>query len=49
VPLAAVIVMFDPDMMLGNDDWDRAAPAPHATGDASSVQANQPSQANPSW
>ncbi|NNN34744.1 hypothetical protein HLK59_31165 [Streptomyces sp. S3(2020)] len=47
--VAAVIVMFDPDMMLGNDDWDRAAPAPHAVGDASSVQPNQPSQANSSW
>lgn len=47
--VAAVIVMFDPDMMLGNDDWDRAAIAPHATGDASSVQANQPSRANTSW
>ncbi|MET7451977.1 MHYT domain-containing protein [Streptomyces sp. NPDC005574] len=26
--VAAVIVMFDPDMMLSDDDWDRAAPAP---------------------
>ncbi|WP_133917076.1 MHYT domain-containing protein [Streptomyces sp. NBC_00582] len=25
--IAAVIVMFDPDMMLGDDDWDHAAPA----------------------
>ncbi|MEW2115047.1 MHYT domain-containing protein [Streptomyces sp. NPDC005474] len=34
--VAAVVVMFDPDMML-NDDWDRVAPASHGTGTAHPV------------
>ncbi|MEU4089751.1 MHYT domain-containing protein [Streptomyces aureus] len=29
---AAIIVMFDPGMMLGDDVWDRPAPAPHIIG-----------------
>ncbi|MGW3983901.1 MHYT domain-containing protein [Streptomyces mirabilis] len=29
--IAAVVVMFDPDMMLGDDDWDPLIPAPHTT------------------
>ncbi|MFI1169493.1 MHYT domain-containing protein [Streptomyces sp. NPDC020801] len=40
--IAAVIVMFDPDMMLGDDNWDQAAPAPHTAGIP--YPAQQPSQ-----
>ncbi|MCX4905414.1 MHYT domain-containing protein [Streptomyces sp. NBC_00878] len=45
--IAAGIVMFDPDMMLSDDDWDRAAPAPHGTGTAHPVQ--QQSQPYTTW
>ena len=30
--------MFDPDMMLSGDNWDRAAPAPHRTDAAHPVR-----------
>ncbi|WP_443064952.1 hypothetical protein [Streptomyces sp. NBC_00576] len=40
--VAAVIVMFGPDMMLNDDDWDGAAPASHETGTAHLVR--QPSR-----
>ncbi|MEU6230514.1 MHYT domain-containing protein [Streptomyces sp. NPDC047042] len=40
--VSAVIVMFDPDMLLNDEDWDRAAPAQQGTGAAS--QARRPSQ-----
>lgn len=40
--ISAVVVMFDPDMILSDDHWDRAAPAPHVTG--TTRPARQPSR-----
>ncbi|NEA66270.1 MHYT domain-containing protein [Streptomyces sp. SID12488] len=43
--IAGAIVMFDPDMMLGDDEWDRPAYTPYGTGADSPVQQSaQPSQ-----
>ncbi|WP_327699715.1 MHYT domain-containing protein [Streptomyces sp. NBC_00459] len=40
--IAGAIVMFDPDMMLGDDEWDRPAYPPHGTG--SDFPAHRPAQ-----
>ncbi|MGY1495323.1 MHYT domain-containing protein [Streptomyces sp. QTS52] len=42
--IAGAIVMFDPDMMLGDDEWDRPAYTPYDTSADPSVQ--QPAQAS---
>ncbi|WP_055531091.1 MHYT domain-containing protein [Streptomyces graminilatus] len=42
--IAGAIVMFDPDMMLGDEDWDRPAYTPRDTGAGS--PAHQPSQSS---
>ncbi|ELP68212.1 hypothetical protein STRTUCAR8_04203 [Streptomyces turgidiscabies Car8] len=42
--ISAVIVMFDPDMMINGDDWDRAAPTPQGAGTGTAQQVRRPSR-----
>jgi hypothetical protein len=43
--IAGAIVMFDPDMMLGDDEWDRPAYTPRDAGtDFSARRPAEPSQ-----
>ncbi|WP_329267033.1 MHYT domain-containing protein [Streptomyces sp. NBC_01451] len=45
--IAGAIVMFDPDMMLGDDEWDRPAYTPYDSGDSFPVQQSAQHPAQP--